>query len=1092
MKHLLPVVFLFWALAAHAEPVVMEGIPSTGASITVSSLTVQVDIGTPTPYGGAVPNVALFTTSNVVVGTSGCVLYSTGSLTCPTLSAGAVLSSTLTLTGNGIAQNAFPNTPLLIGGSVNTYFQAVMQNQSNGTAASSAFVLTGDLGGDTSYYLAIGINSSRFSQSGQSAEKSSSTFVVSSDSDLVLWADTNGGLNGGGGSILFGSSSPVSGNIAMAIASNRSVTAYSTVTVQGNAFSVGGASFTVAGGSATVAYSLTAGSFSGPLSGNAATATALAVTPTSCTLPNVALGIAANGNASCSQPSNVTGNAATATALAAAGTVCSAGHVSIGVDASGNCLPGAVDTTATSGSTDTVTSGAMFTALGNVAASTAALAAQFITDPSSYTNTSARGILTSTLTLTDNGIAQNAFPNTPLLIGGSVNTYFQAVMQNQSNGTAASSAFVLTDDLGGDTSYYLAIGINSSKFSQSGQSAEKSSSTFVVSSDSDLVLWADTNGGLNGGGGNILFGSSNPVSGNIAMAIASNRSVTAYSTVTVQGNAFSVGGSSFSVAGGSATVAYSLGVGSLNSSGQITSASTETIKGNAFSVGGSSFTVSGGSTTVAYSLTAGSISTSGPITGSTGTLTGNAFSVGAASFTVSGGSATVAYQLKAGSLSSTGPATASTGTLTGSAFAVGGSTLVVTGGRVGIGTTSPAAPLHVVYSGTAFCATGGVVAIVGGNCVNTFNTSGTFTPTAAIPVVSVLVVAGGGGGATGGGGGGGVIYNSSFNVSTSPITVTIGAGGAAGQYNVSGTNGSNSVFSTLTAVGGGGGAGGGASPTPGSGGSGGGAGAGSGGAGGSGTAGQGSTGGSSTAISPYPSGGGGGAGAVGGAGSGSVSGNGGAGTTSSISGSSLYYAGGGGGNSNSTLVTAGTGGLGGGGNGGTSSSAGVAGTANTGGGGGGGYSGNLGGNGGSGTVIVSYPNQNTTPVALFSGYVGVGTTSPTTLLHMSSGIFTVDGTSAGANFGVNAPVTISSAVFVGTQLSTQAAGGAGAAVTATCPANMFATSGGCNCSGIVGVTAVIGNYNCTTAGCLPTGWVCQDTGSTGAACASFALCTRIQ
>lgn len=41
--------------------------------------------------------------------------------------------------------------------------------------------------------------------------------------------------------------------------------------------------------------------------GNAATATALAAAPSTCTLPNVALGIAANGNASCVQPSNVTG-----------------------------------------------------------------------------------------------------------------------------------------------------------------------------------------------------------------------------------------------------------------------------------------------------------------------------------------------------------------------------------------------------------------------------------------------------------------------------------------------------------------------------------------------------------------------------------------------------------------------------------------------------------------------------------------------------------------------------------------------------------------------------------------------------------------
>lgn len=49
---------------------------------------------------------------------------------------------------------------------------------------------------------------------------------------------------------------------------------------------------------------------SGP---TAAIATALAATPTGCSLPQVATGVAANGNANCAQPSNITGNATTAT-----------------------------------------------------------------------------------------------------------------------------------------------------------------------------------------------------------------------------------------------------------------------------------------------------------------------------------------------------------------------------------------------------------------------------------------------------------------------------------------------------------------------------------------------------------------------------------------------------------------------------------------------------------------------------------------------------------------------------------------------------------------------------------------------------------
>lgn len=81
---------------------------------------------------------------------------------------------------------------------------------------------------------------------------------------------------------------------------------------------------------------LTAVALAGPLTGNASTASALASTPTTCTLPNVARGVSANGNAVCSQPSNVTGNAATATALAATPTQCTGTNFATGVQANGN------------------------------------------------------------------------------------------------------------------------------------------------------------------------------------------------------------------------------------------------------------------------------------------------------------------------------------------------------------------------------------------------------------------------------------------------------------------------------------------------------------------------------------------------------------------------------------------------------------------------------------------------------------------------------------------------------------------------------------------------------------------------------------
>jgi hypothetical protein len=235
------------------------------------------------------------------------------------------------------------------------------------------------------------------------------------------------------------------------------------------------------------------------------------------------------------------------------------------------------------------------------------------------------------------------------------------------------------------------------------------------------------------------------------------------------------------------------------------------------------------------------------------------------------------------------------------------------------------------------------------------------------PYVEVLVVAGGGGGGqdgAGGGGAGGLIYNSAYQITNAAaITVTVGGGGAGTLANPGqASDGSNSVFGSLTAVGGGGG---GSKTSNGrNGGSGGGSGHNAAGPnsqlGGTGTAGQGFNGGNNN---EFAGGGGGGASQPGANPSSTTPGNGGNGNVFAISGTSTYYAGGGGGGGYSSAVTS-SGGLGGGGNGGGWLSAGAPsaegknGTANTG--GGGGSNGNAGnstvtGTGGSGIVIVRYP-----------------------------------------------------------------------------------------------------------------------------------------
>lgn len=110
---------------------------------------------------------------------------------------------------------------------------------------------------------------------------------------------------------------------------------------------------------------------------------------------------------------------------------------------------------------------------------------------------------------------------------------------------------------------------------------------------------------------------------------------------------------------------------------------------------------------------------------------------------------------------------------------------------------------------------------------------------------------------------------------------------------------------------------------------------------------------------------------------------------------------------------------------------------------------------------------------------------------LSAATATITGT--GAAFSVpNGSASFSGAVFVGLQLSTQAAGTAGTAVTALCDAGSFATGGGCICGSGVALTDTVGKYNCAIKGCVPTGYTCQDGGGTGGACAAQVLCSRLQ
>ena len=298
-------------------------------------------------------------------------------------------------------------------------------------------------------------------------------------------------------------------------------------------------------------------------------------------------------------------------------------------------------------------------------------------------------------------------------------------------------------------------------------------------------------------------------------------------------------------------------------------------------------------------------------------------------------------------------------------------------GQYSSGVTVSMTVLNIVYT----TATGGNIdgAIDGDYKYHVFNSSGqnfTVSQVGTDNTVEYLVVAGGGGGGSGwnsgGGGGAGGYRTGNVTVGATSYSITVGGGGARANGSTGATNGTNSVFSSITSLGGGWGGNtsyhGPASHMHGGvGGSGGGGGTYAGqGNGGAGTSGQGNSGGSKNGPGNGAGGGGGASAAGQTAPSNNVGGYGGSGTASSITGSSITRAGGGGAAAYTSPGYA-AGGSGGGGNGGSTAggtpggNTGSAGTVNSGGGGGGGNydgGGSPGSAGGSGVVIVRYKFRN--------------------------------------------------------------------------------------------------------------------------------------
>jgi len=289
------------------------------------------------------------------------------------------------------------------------------------------------------------------------------------------------------------------------------------------------------------------------------------------------------------------------------------------------------------------------------------------------------------------------------------------------------------------------------------------------------------------------------------------------------------------------------------------------------------------------------------------------------------------------------------------------------------GAASPFATYVVVYSPTSLLvtsqsivATGGVITDANGFRTHTFTSPGTFTLVSpATAPLSLMVLGGGGGGGftnCAGGGGAGVlegVLNTNYAAGAYPVTVGLGGNGGSAATGPA-TNGGDSSFGSLVALGGGYG---GTIAQPYNGGNGGCGGGGSYAYGLKGTgAPNGTEGGDGSVLNQEPNSGGGGGGLLNQGGRANTTtansgGAGGDGFNASIGGVAYAIGGGGGGGSDGDAGIGGFGGGGGGGNPGTSLGSGGDGAPNPGGGGGGGGGGfpaTSGGNGGSGVVRVAY------------------------------------------------------------------------------------------------------------------------------------------
>lgn len=251
------------------------------------------------------------------------------------------------------------------------------------------------------------------------------------------------------------------------------------------------------------------------------------------------------------------------------------------------------------GATNTGTSGQVLTSGGQGLPTWTTPSAAGIISAGTFTWVNPFGISGSTLAFSSavfalNGAVPNVnLTNTPLHVIGSTDSSIQLNVQNFSAGTNASSDFVATSDLGGNTSNYINMGINGSHYNQTTFSVTPATWGYLYTSDHGLAIGAGSNG--SDSTASLVFWTSSPVTANQRMAITSSGTIITFGNINISsgllaGNSAGVLGQVITSGGPGAVPTWSTPSGA----GDVLKASTQVF------TGGDTFvsTVSFSSTTV--------------------------------------------------------------------------------------------------------------------------------------------------------------------------------------------------------------------------------------------------------------------------------------------------------------------------------------------------------------------------------------------------------------------------------------------------------------------------------------------------------------